>query len=316
MDPTARMLDVFVNKRATQSNQPAMDAMPLMPLNFAAKAPVFPEPTKPLTRRLTIVLALLQQAATTAPLLFADDWCAQLTSLMLECAALNPGPLSTVSSLAKQLLPYWLALLEGTGRAYGSVRAPASGEPSLSKDSCLLQRVAHTIVDVSARLGPVDAERQRTPFMIHWCAHMCDIQAASSTAGHQDFITECALQKLHALWEQLTPTFSLPARPKSPLAAAAAVAAAAAASPEPQRPPRLLPIPDDLFAAMAAGDSCLGAWPASAAAYTPSYVAPSLSSCMTDGSTSASGRASDDDGCDDYVEVLNSSGAVDFVYVG
>jgi hypothetical protein len=306
------MLDVFVDKRATQFNQPAMDAMPLMPLNFAAKAPVFPEPTKPLTRRLTIVLALLQQAAT-APLLFADDWCAQLTSLMLECAALNPGPLSTVSNLAKQLLSNWLALLEGTGRAHGSVRAPASGEPSLSKDPCLLQRVAYTIVDVSARLGPVDAERQRTPFMIHWCAHMCDIEAARSTAGHQDFITECALQKLHALWEQLTPTFSLPARPKSP-------AAAPAAAPEPQRPPRLLPIPDDLFAAMAAGDSCLGFWQASAAAsaaaYTPSYVAPSLSSCMTDGSTPASGRASGYDGCDDYVEVLNSSGAVDFVYVG
>jgi hypothetical protein len=286
-----------------------MDAIPLMLLNFAAKAPVFPEPTKPLTRRLTIVLALLQQAAT-APLLFADDWCAQLTSLMLECAALNPGPLSTVSNLAKQLLPNWLALLEGTGRAHGSVRAPASGEPSLSKDPCLLQRVAYTIVDVSARLGPVDAERQRTPFMIHWCAHMCDIQAVRITAGHQNLITESALQKLHALWEQLTPTFSLPARPKSPVAAAAAAAATAASPapapvPEPQRPPRLLPIPDDLFAAMAAGDSCLGAWPASRG---------SDSDCMSTGAD-AGADADADAGADDYVEVLSSTGALEFVYV-
>jgi hypothetical protein len=284
-----------------------MEAMPLMPLNFAAKAPVFPEPTKPLTRRLTIVLALLQQAAN-APLPFADHWCAHVTSLMLECSALNPGPLSTVSNLAKQLLPNWLALLEGTGRAYGSVRAPASAEPSLSKDPCLLQRVAHTIVDVSARLGPVDAERQRTPFMIHWCAHMCDIQAVRITAGHQDFITESALQKLHALWEQLTPTFSLPARPKSPVAAAAAAAATAASPapapvpvPEPQRPPRLLPIPDDLFAAMAAGDSCLGAWPASRG---------SDSDCMSTGVDAGA-----DAGADDYVEVLTSTGALEFVYV-
>jgi hypothetical protein len=227
---------------------------------------------------------------------------------MLECSALNPGPLSTVSNLAKQLLPNWLALLEGTGRAYGSVRAPASAEPSLSKDPCLLQRVAHTIVDVSARLGPVDAERQRTPFMIHWCAHMCDIQAVRITAGHQDFITESALQKLHALWEQLTPTFSLPARPKSPVAAAAAAAATAASPapapvpvPEPQRPPRLLPIPDDLFAAMAAGDSCLGAWPASRG---------SDSDCMSTGVDAGA-----DAGADDYVEVLTSTGALEFVYV-